>query len=560
MLQIAPPPPPRIPTKEEIKALKKRDHQVLNMLKIQIQPIMDQINKKYRKFRVPVIAQSQIQYLYDEKDPQFVRPDIPQFRPFELGTDKHGVTGLRETSSGKFFYNLETTTIEERLSNGFYARPKDFYNDIKSLAKDAKHIGDKARTLAANELLTNVFVDIAAIEALPAFADCENIYRRQLQRAKDNEAKLKRLAAAEKGFEPLPQPNSGVNSQHQSSGPLTIGIPGSRPITISTPPRSSGDISNGIDHTHASNGTSVPSRVNNDDVQMGGTSDQDTSQRMQPPNQQWPRMSHVPSNLSGYATGGQSSQFSQRSGFQEVPNDGSPTGLVNDASTTTSGKKTSEGWSTQATNGVSHPESSPVERPGGDSQLPDTQGNSSQANDTQMENSNSNSDGSWPHSQAHGIARGILPSQTPSSGNPYSQNPLPPMFHTPALPAHSRLSTSRPASINNIQNLINHSPIEPISSQLSSQGKVVEADELFTNNLLKQLTEGSSGCSVEQLEQINRELMEKLWELRGELNRNLVATKLIDVFNETIVDIEEMQRVLQASQPDMEGLHSQVGD
>jgi hypothetical protein len=60
--------------------------------------------------------------------------------------------------------------------------------------------------------------------------------------------------------------------------------------------------------------------------------------------------------------------------------------------------------------------------------------------------------------------------------------------------------------------------------------------------------EGSSGCSIEQLEQINRELMETLWKMRGEYNRNLVASKLITVFNDTILDIEEMQKVLQASQ------------
>ena len=43
--------------------------------------------------------------------------------------------------------------------------------------------------------------------------------------------------------------------------------------------------------------------------------------------------------------------------------------------------------------------------------------------------------------------------------------------------------------------------------------------------------------------------METLWAQRGEWNRNKVAGALVDAFNETIRDIEEMQRVLQASQP-----------
>ena len=47
VLEIAPPPPPKPPTKEEIKAQKKRDHQLLNMLKVSIQPIMDQIQRRW---------------------------------------------------------------------------------------------------------------------------------------------------------------------------------------------------------------------------------------------------------------------------------------------------------------------------------------------------------------------------------------------------------------------------------------------------------------------------------------------------------------------------------
>lgn len=553
-LEIAPPPAPKPPTKEEIKAQKKRDHQLLNLLKVQIQPIMDQINRKYRKFRTPVIPQSQIQYLYDEMDPDFVRPDIPQFRPFELDTDKDGVRGLRETSSGKFFYNLETTTIEERLSNGFYARPKDYLADIRSLAKDAKHIGDKDRTLRANELLANVEVDIATIEAQPAFADCENVYARQMQRAKEKEEKLKKKTTAGLGFNSVVRPNipaSELNSDLQSSGPLTLGetIPGTRPISLATTLNSSG-LSNGVsadpEHSKSLNGTSVPSREEGDDVHMSGTDDHveladQSSLRMQPPNQQWPAMPRGASNPSNHATG--NTQISQRSAFQEISHGTSPSALINDASTTTSGKKTSEEWSTQAANGVSGQSTSPMEKSGHDSQLPDTQRNpDSQQGTTQGDTS---SDDPWPHSQAHGLARGNIiqtyPSQTPSSGASSSQNPAVPRFD--ASPRH-HLTVKTPSKMANI---LNDSPVEP-TSQASSQKDII-IDEVFLQDLLTRLTEGSSGCSIEQLEQINRELMATLWDMREEYNRNRVAAKLVDVFNETITDIEDMQRVLQASQP-----------
>ncbi|KAE8448152.1 hypothetical protein EG329_009756 [Mollisiaceae sp. DMI_Dod_QoI] len=534
VLELAPPPPPKEPTKEEIKAQKKRDHQLLNLLKVQIQPIMDQIHRKYKKFRTPVILQHQIQYLLDELDPNFVRPDIPQFRPFELDTDKDGVKGLRETASGKFFYNLETTTIEERLSNGFYARPKDFLADIRSLAKDSKHIGDKDRTLKANELLANVEVDIATIEAQPVFADCENVYQRQLQRTKEKEEKYRKRQAEELTFEPIVRSDiaaSGLGSEAQSSGPITLGeaIPGRRPPALAPLVHTPSGLSNGFSaddaHGHASNGTSVPSRAG-EDIQMGGTDDQNVSQAMQPP--------HHPSVTSGPSGTRPNTQISQRSFFQEISHDTPVRDIANDASTTTSGKKTSDGWSTQATNGVSNQNSSsPVERPG-DSQLPDTQRNTQ---DTSSEE--------WAHSQAHAIARGHLAqnfsSQTPSSNSQNSQNPAVPPFNAgPRMPS----SKSRPS----FANLLNDSPVEPTSSQASSQKDFI-LDEYFAEDLLKRLVEGSSGCSIEQLEQINRELMEMLWTMRGEYNRNQVASALVQVFNETITDIEEMQRVLNASQP-----------
>lgn len=558
MLEIAPPPPAKPPTKEEIKAQKQRDHQFLNVLKIQIQPIMDQIHRKYKKFRTPVIPQSQIQYLFDEQDPNFVRPDIPQFRPFELDTDKDGVKGLRETSSQKFFYNLETTTIEERLSNGFYARPKDFLADIRSLAKDAKNIGDRERALKANELLTNVEVDILGIQAMPVFADAENVYQRQFQRAKEREEKLKKRAGLDLGFDPIVRSDAatgGLNSAEASSGPILLGeaVPGSRPSALVNPLHTPSGLSNGISagNQHpTSNGTSVPSRQHSgDDVEMGGTNDHtqrtsQDSQAMLPPNQQWPRMPSGPTNTSNLATAGGNTQVSQRSGFQEIPHDTSPSQLINDASTTTSGKKSSEGWSTQATNGVSHPDSSPVDKVNQDSQLPDTQRDSeSQSRATQGEGSSS--DDQWPHSQAHGLARGDLvkafPSQTPSSGSQPSQTrAVPPFTAPPRLPP----SRSKPASMANI---LNDSPIEPTSSQASSQKDLI-VDDQWLDELLTRLTEGSSGCSIEQLEQINRELMETLWKWRGEYNRTKVAFALTTVFNETIRDIEEMQKVLRASQ------------
>jgi hypothetical protein len=531
VLELAPLPIPKPPTKEEIKALKKRDHQLLNLLKMSIQPIMDQIHKKYKKLRNEIIPLHQIDYLLREMDPEYVRPDIPQFRPFEWGYDKDGVKGLIETSTDKFFYNLQTSMIEERLANGFYARPKDFLADIQTLAKDAKRYGDKERMLKTKELVTNVEVDIATIEANPIFADCENVYQRQLQRAKEKEEKSKKAAASDifsLARSDLPGNGTPVLNQITTA---------TRPASLFTPIHSNSNLSNGhaahSDHGNGQNGTSVPSRGGGD-VQMSGTDDQHVPPVMQPPHHR--SMISGMSNVSHFGTTRANTQVSQRSALQEISQDTSPRDLINDASTTTSGKKTSEGWSTQATNGVSNPySSSPIDRPS-DSQLPDTQ------RDTQT-----TSGEEWPHSQAHALARGHnfpghLASESPGSQSQPSQTPTVPPFNAPP---RMPFSSSRPSGF---ANLLNDSPSEHTSSQASSHKDII-IDDSFVGDLLRRLVEGSSGCSIEQLEQINRELMETLWKMRGEYNRNKVASELVSVFNATITDIEEMQKVLAASQP-----------
>lgn len=241
-LPPAPPEPAKAatpPSKEELKAQKKRDRQTLNMLKIRLQPIMDQIRTRHKKFRTGVIEESQIRYLYDEVDPGTVTSDLPidmqaaaTFRPFEIGKDAHGVAGLVEQATDKFFYNIESVTIEKRLSNGYYKRPKDFLADIRRLAKDAKTIGDEDRLLKANELLANVEVDIGTIELQEPVlaAECEKVYQRELAREKELLDKAKADAEANRDMPPpvvvsdLPPHGASTTTENSSLGPVKLGI------------------------------------------------------------------------------------------------------------------------------------------------------------------------------------------------------------------------------------------------------------------------------------------------------------------------------------------------
>ncbi|KAL9030270.1 MAG: hypothetical protein Q9196_001600, partial [Gyalolechia fulgens] len=304
-LELLPPVPPEaakplaVLSRQELKAQKKRDRHLLNLLKLRIQPIMDQIRTKSKKFRTGVIDESQIRYLYDEEDPSIVSTDLPhgerdrdQLRPYEKGKDDHGEPGLVEMSTGKFFYNMEIVTIEKRLSNGYYKRPKDFLSDIKKLTKDAKAIGDQDRLLKANELQANVEVDMGFIEAAEPslIAELEQVYMREMRREKEMVEKQKQLMGVEEERRLQlmpPDPPQGAVTE-QSTGPVVLGEPmtngvSHHPVTPSNPSHPSqsnlsshhssipiSDLSDLRPRYSESNGTSVPSR---EDLQMSNSLD-----------------------------------------------------------------------------------------------------------------------------------------------------------------------------------------------------------------------------------------------------------------------------------------------
>ena len=62
------------------------------------------------------------------------------------------------------------------------------------------------------------------------------------------------------------------------------------------------------------------------------------------------------------------------------------------------------------------------------------------------------------------------------------------------------------------------------------------------------LVTATSGCSLEQLEQINAALMDAIWKHRTDYNRNVVLHKVQDAFNTIIEDISTMQQILKLSQ------------
>ncbi|KAM0562160.1 hypothetical protein ACHAPJ_002605 [Fusarium lateritium] len=519
-LPVAPPVEPPPPTKADMKAAQKKDHQLLNTLKIQLQPIMDQINRKYKKFRQPVIPQAQIDYLFLESDPNYVRPDLEagQIRPYEIVKDKYDNDVLRDTATGKCYYNLETTTIEERLSNGFYARPKDFLFDIKALARDAKNIGDKERTLKANELLSNVEVDVASIEFQTSQVDWEGLYRRQVQRAKEATEKERKRKAMQSLVDRVQSDLGGNDSDSQ--GPVTLGeaVPGSRTTARFQvrSPLSNGHGLSGQDSHPLSNGITHPT---GEDIHMGGVENdtQPVSQMGPPPK------SHDQTSVAHTAM----TQISQRSVVTSLPPGVSPSAVINEASTTKTSDPSTHRSSnfSQLTNGA-HAENQGVED---DSQvdIPDT---------LLVPGHNTSGEDSWLHSQAQAIAGGSHMPGSHVSGSPPSQR---------TSSGFKAQSVGGMAHILNDQNSDEHHSVR-------NSGSSTSASQPFTagemESFLQNVTEMTSGCTIEQLEQINRELMDEIWRTRNEWNRSRVMDQVTAAFNKTMEDIDGMQGVGPPSQ------------
>lgn len=530
---------PQGPSKEDLKAQKKKDRQTLNLLKLHIQSVMDQIKLKYRKFRNPVVEDRDIAYLYDEQNPEVLTTDLGEeqrrqqqlFRPYELSKDDKGAPGILEVASGKFYYNLEIVTIEKRLSNGYYKRPKDFLADIKRLAKDAKTLGDQDRTLKANEMLANVEVDMTTLEQTqPALcAECEAVYQREQAREYE---RLQKEREAQRRGEDVPKvvpnipPAHASNTTTETSGPVNLGleVPGGRPPLFPITPSRFGhgpsplsnpwSTTNGSHPSAHTNGSIVPMRLQQDDSEMMiDTEHQHGS----------------PTSLSQPNTQG---QLTQHSAHTRIAQGSQPEHYHNSASTTTSGQKTSSkdrssGPSvlTQLSNGVhlpggaggaDHPDFSMLPEARGGSQLPDTQEQLGYGSSSQ-------------------------------SSPPYMAHPVP--APPPQQQQADHQDQPRRGSISAVLNPPAETTTTTSHEDPAGNKSRILLDQDSAALLLIQLVAASSGLSVEQLEQVNASMMHVVWGQRGNWNRNQVLHSVKDAFNATVADIEACQRVSDPSQP-----------
>ncbi|KAF2132214.1 AAA-domain-containing protein [Dothidotthia symphoricarpi CBS 119687] len=523
------------------KEQRKQDMLTLSKMKIMIQPIMDWMKKGHRKFFKPILDESWYSYLLDEQNPDHFTTDLaPEqqqeqgvTREFEWSEDHKGVGVLLHTPSGNKYYNLDLTEIERRLSNGYYKRPKDFLYDVKTLLKDAKTFKrDPERIMKAQELLTNVEVDIHNFFPAAQLEEYEAVYYRELERARKSKEKREKAAAeAEKAAAEAANVSAPEESTLaiEASGAIILNdpVPGHAaipPVTPSRPP-TSGPLSNGTSgedgaqHTQQ-NGSTVPSRAI-DDSDLTDSQDLNVGTQIdfhfQTPNPVYTQ------------TQTQRSQFAGRTFV--APNS-HPNDYHNSASTTTSGNQTSKRSSdnkfgTQSSNGappVGVPNFVELMPQAGGSQLPDTQGSPTlfeRRFDLSPRLSRSSSADSMLFTEQHYVS-----SQPTNSQPSQSSQVMPPPRHTTNL-----------GEILNDEN-----PPQP----------VLILDDTQLHDLHSNLATNTSGCSLEQLEQINASLMEAIWTHRRDYNRNRVVQRVTDAFNEIIEDIQAMQDILKSSQEEEE--------
>lgn len=528
-LPVAPPEDDKAvePSKEELKAQRKKDRQILNMLKIRLQPMMDHIKLKYKRFRAGVIDDSRIAYLFDDDNPGVVTSDVPPVdqaasRPFEKSVDRHGVPGLRETATGRFFYNLDVVTIERRLANGYYKRPKDFYSDIKRVAKDSREIPDQERQLKASELLSNVSVEIAALEAIdPAFvAECEGVFEREVERNKIALEKAQQ-AAVEK-------------EKERERAEIDTTMPPPQPIVPDSSPR----------HHQPQQQTEDPT----DDPSQVAVGESSSASAQQDKNATSPRSSDK-KNTSQNETSGSHESLPHSNTVPDSHHDTPPTGdvvMTNSEETPTNGISSGGGGS----GGDDGRSSAAQSRPGNvySASSRHTQFQLGVADLPQKDSVTPMVHGSQPGDYTNDASTtqsktGSGQKHTPSNGDSYpaaaaagggnapgnDSNPNPTTTQQPQPPAPAPVL---PPTQSHTDYSSEHS-----AHQIHAAGSSYDIGDLHITVALE-----TRGLSVAQLEWVNSKLMKCVWRMRGESNRSVVADAVGQVFAQIMGDVRGQEQ------------------
>ncbi|BFZ58186.1 TAT-binding protein-like protein 7, AAA ATPase [Savitreella phatthalungensis] len=166
----------REPSREELKAIEEKDKHTLLVLKSRFGPLMELIRTRYKKFKKPILDEKVIAHLLVEDGVEL--PDHVGDRNFERTTNDM----ILDKATGRQYFNMDTSLLEERLWNNVYLTPKQFLRDVEQILHDARQDGDRERILKAQEMQTNVLIHIADVFDKPFIDECKQVARRELGR------------------------------------------------------------------------------------------------------------------------------------------------------------------------------------------------------------------------------------------------------------------------------------------------------------------------------------------------------------------------------------------
>ncbi|QRG40559.1 hypothetical protein FDK38_005038 [Candidozyma auris] len=166
--------------KKRDKQQEYEDKRLKNLLKIKLAGLMDLFKNRYKRFRKPIIDEGYLHHLFE---PSILdNPMITYEVAYTISEDPKHPNMIKELSTGKFFFNMDLDTIEERIWNGFYSEAKQFLKDIRMIVKDAIQSGDRERILKANEMMTNAQFGIDDFNN-PEFAKaCKDLRAREIEK------------------------------------------------------------------------------------------------------------------------------------------------------------------------------------------------------------------------------------------------------------------------------------------------------------------------------------------------------------------------------------------
>lgn len=548
------------PTSMELRtqdAKKKRqqyreERNALNLLKLMIQPVFDQIKKKYGILRFAQIPLQQYKYLFEDANDVVVTSDLTveqrqelQHRPFVLDRDKHGRGVLREVATGKYFYNMDIEDIEERLANGYYRRWKDFLADIRTLMHDAMTVDasncpdpekQDERRRKTQELVNNVEVDLESFRREKPQLDQQLavFYARVTEQVR--EKKQKGLLEAENHPIGTTTNQAPIIGRPPQPAELRGTGPMGPPVTLLRHPHAH---TNGTSTNSAplTNGSTVPPR--------GGDAEGDVTMEDATPGQKL---------------------HSQRSALEKMAPGSQVDDYRNSGSTTTSGHNHSNRTSGGSAGPHAHTQPNPhttslfsahtpagfpagytsahnaavgafaipdAATPGsshmGTGAAPVAQGYNSQGEP--LDHSNGSESRHYPHFESAGYLEGG--SQIPDT-QPNSE-------HTNSIPRSG--SSTQPLPGNRapaaLANLLNK-PIE-------EEDPPFEPREEEIRMLHEELAEKTSGFSVEQLVQCMAELVGEVIRSRAVWDKRVLVEGVRRVFEGVRGDIEEMQVLMEGS-------------